>query len=46
MFTRDKSYISALRSAATKESSRTIVVTALAIGLPLAGMFLGAGSML
>jgi hypothetical protein len=35
MFTRCKSYISGLRSAATKESSRTIVVTALAIGLLL-----------
>jgi hypothetical protein len=46
MFTRGKSYASAIRSAATKETSRTIVVTALAIGLLLAGMYLGATSIL
>jgi hypothetical protein len=38
-FTRGKSYISAIRSGATKEASRTIVVTAVAIGLLLAGMY-------
>jgi hypothetical protein len=45
MFTIAKSYVSAIRSGATKETSRTIVVvTALAIGLLLAGMYLGASS--
>ena len=46
MFTRGKSYISAIRSGATKETSRTIVFTTLAIGLLLAGMYLGATSIL
>lgn len=44
MFARGKSYVTAIRLGATKETSRTIVVTALAIGLLLAGMYLGACS--
>ena len=44
MFTIAKSYVTAIRSGPTKETSRTIVVTAVAIGLLLAGMYLGANS--
>jgi hypothetical protein len=43
-FTIAKSCVTAIRSGATKETSRTIVVTAVAIGLLLAGMYLGANS--
>jgi hypothetical protein len=47
MFAIAKSYVSsAIRSGASKETSRTIVVTAVAIGLLLAGMYLGASSIL
>jgi hypothetical protein len=39
MLTRSKSYVTAIRLGATIETSRTIVVTALAIGVLLAGMY-------
>ena len=44
MLTIAKSCVTAIRSGATKETSRTIVVTAVAIGLLLGGMYLGANS--
>ena len=42
MFTVARAYVTAIWSGATRETSRTIVVTGLAIGLVLIGMYVGA----